>query len=99
MKYRQTETTFKARICRFSKLHILNAYNKSSNFAKHRIFALFFSPKLPSGCTYVDDVDDDDDEIEDSDWEVDWSLGVATSQDVPLRRCVLLCLAPQYDSM
>ena len=42
---------------------------------------------------------DDDDEIEDSDWEVDWSLGVATSQDVPLRRCVLLCLAPQYDSM
>ena len=42
---------------------------------------------------------DDDDEIEDSDWEVDWSLGVATSQDVPLCRCVLLCLASQYDSM
>lgn len=70
MKYKQTETTFKARIYRFSKFPAIN----------------------------VGDVDDDD-EIGDSDWEVDWSLGVATSQDVPLRRCVLLCLAPQYDSM
>ena len=38
----------------------------------------------------MDDVDDGDDEIEDSDWEVDWSLGVATSQDA------LLC--PQVSS-
>ena len=68
----------------------------SRNLAKTD-FLLFFWSKIALR-PFVGDVDDDD-EIEDSDWEVDWSLGVATSQDVPLRRCVLLCLAPQYDSM